>query len=388
MMAVFPKTEDRRESHKDLSMSGTPSTTSSSRKKRAIILFNLGGPDGPEAVKPFLFNLFNDPAIISLPNPFRFLLAKLISTRRTPVAQEIYAHIGGKSPLLDLTQDQADALETALNDDDSGFENRCFIAMRYWKPFADDTAAKVKAWGADEMILLPLYPQFSTTTSGSSVRDWKRACRKVGLEDVPVKTACCYPTNDGFVGATAEMVKAGYENALAQNKGKPRLLFSAHGVPKAVITKRQDPYQSQIEKSAQAVVDKMAIKDLDWLVCYQSRVGPMEWIGPSTEDEIKRAGADGVPLVIVPIAFVTEHSETLVELDIEYREIADHLNIPVYERIRTVCSHPMFIDGLVSVVKQTQDALEEKGADRDTAETPGWWCPDDHLCEAAVQPGR
>ncbi|AJD54114.1 ferrochelatase [Thalassospira xiamenensis] len=359
------------------------------RKKRAIILFNLGGPDGPDAVKPFLFNLFNDPAIISLPNPFRYFLAKLISSRRAPIAREIYNHIGGKSPLLELTKDQADALETALNGLDDGYENRCFIAMRYWKPFADESAAAVKAWGADEQILLPLYPQFSTTTSGSSVKDWKRACHKVGLA-APIKTACCYPTNPGFIDASAEMVKAGYENALKKaadlGVGKPRLLFSAHGVPKAVITKRADPYQSQIEKSAQAVVDKMAIADLDWLVCYQSRVGPMEWIGPSTEHEIERAGKDGVPLVIVPIAFVTEHSETLVELDIEYREIADELKIPVYERVRTVCSHPLFISGLVDVVNETQQELDQNGPDDYAVETRGWWCPDEHSCAVAKQP--
>tara|TARA_R110000751_G_scaffold75533_6_gene152151 strand:+ start:2685 stop:3836 length:1152 start_codon:yes stop_codon:yes gene_type:complete len=368
------------ECQKDFSMSDQV------KKKRAIILFNLGGPDGPDAVKPFLFNLFNDPAIISLPNPFRYLLAKLISSRRAPVAQEIYAHLGGKSPLLELTQDQANALQTTLNDSDNGFENRCFIAMRYWKPFADETAKQVKSWGADEMILLPLYPQFSTTTSGSSVRDWKEACCKIGLT-TPMKTACCYPTNPGFIDATADMVKEGYQRAQDQNKGAPRLLFSAHGVPKAVITKRQDPYQSQIEKSAQAVVDKMAIPGLDWIVCYQSKVGPMEWIGPSTEDEIKRAGKDGVPLVIVPIAFVTEHSETLVELDIEYREIADHLKIPVYERVRTVCSHSKFIAGLANVIEETQRELDQNGIDNDSAQTRGWWCPDDHVCATALQPG-
>ncbi|MCC9621213.1 ferrochelatase [Thalassospira sp. MA62] len=362
-----------------------------SRKKRAIILFNLGGPTSPDAVEPFLFNLFNDPAIISLPNPFRFLLAKLISRRRAPIAKEIYGHIGGKSPLLELTQEQSDALETALNGEDDGYENRCFIAMRYWKPFADETAAAVKAWGADEQILLPLYPQFSTTTSGSSVKDWKRACRKVGLE-TPIKTACCYPTNPGFVDASAEMIKAGYERALAKTIelgiDKPRLLFSAHGVPKAVITKRKDPYQSQIEKTSAAVAAKMDIDGLDWNVCYQSRVGPMEWIGPSTEDEIARAGAEGKALVVVPIAFVTEHSETLVELDIEYGELAHEKKVPVYERVRTVCSHPKFISGLVSVVKETQTALDTNGVDSDRAETRGWWCPDDHTCAEAVQPGE
>lgn len=362
------------------------------RKKRAIVLFNLGGPDSPEAVEPFLFNLFNDPAIISLPNPFRYLLAKLISHRRAPVAQEIYAHIGGKSPLLELTQEQADALQAALNadDEDTTYENRCFIAMRYWKPFAKDTAAEVKAWGADEQILLPLYPQFSTTTSGSSVKDWKQACHKVGLS-APIKTACCYPTNPGFVDASAEMIITGYNKAVAKAEelgiAKPRLLFSAHGVPKAVITKRGDPYQSQIEKTAAAVVEKMAIAGLDWKVCYQSRVGPMEWIGPSTESEIERAGKEGVGLVIVPIAFVTEHSETLVELDIEYGELAHEHHVPIYERVRTVCSHPKFINGLVSVVKQTQVELDEKGGDDYTVETRGWWCPDEHSCAVAKQPG-
>ncbi len=362
------------------------------RKKRAIVLFNLGGPDSPEAVEPFLFNLFNDPAIISLPNPFRYLLAKLISHRRAPVAQEIYAHIGGKSPLLELTQEQADALQAALNadEDDTKYENRCFIAMRYWKPFADQTAAEVKAWGADEQILLPLYPQFSTTTSGSSVKDWKRACHKVGLS-APIKTACCYPTNPGFIDASAEMIKTGYDTAVAKAQklgiAAPRLLFSAHGVPKAVITKRGDPYQSQIEKTSAAVVEKLAIEGLDWKVCYQSRVGPMEWIGPSTETEIERAGKEGVGLVIVPIAFVTEHSETLVELDIEYGELAHEKNVPIYERVRTVCSHPKFINGLVSVVKQTQVELDQNGSDDYTVETRGWWCPDEHSCAVAKQPG-
>jgi ferrochelatase len=187
------------------------------------------------------------------------------------------------------------------------------------------------------------------------------------------------------------MIRAGYDRALAKANGlgidKPRILFSAHGVPKAVITKRGDPYQSQIEKTSAAVVEKMAIDGLDWNVCYQSRVGPMEWIGPSTEDEIARAGREGKALVVVPIAFVSEHSETLVELDIEYGELADEKNVPVYERVRTVCSHPTFINGLVSVVKQTQAELDANGADDYTVESRGWWCPDEHSCATAKQPG-
>ncbi|MGB0681321.1 MAG: ferrochelatase [Magnetovibrionaceae bacterium] len=311
--------------------------------KRAIVLFNLGGPDAPESVQPFLFNLFNDPAIIGLPNPFRFLLAKLISTRRAPVAQEIYSHLGGKSPLLDLTRKQADALEKALEEE--GTETRAFIAMRYWHPMSDETAKAVKAFDPDQIVLLPLYPQFSTTTTGSSVKEWHRAAKAAGLNK-PTVTTCCYPEDNGFVDAVTRLTRA----SLAEAGENPRLLFSAHGLPKKVIAKG-DPYQWQVEQSAARVVEKLAIEGLDWQVCYQSRVGPLEWIGPSTEDEIERAGRDGKKIVLVPIAFVSEHSETLVELDIEYRELADKVGVKDYLRVPTVCSEPEYIQGLAAIVK-------------------------------------
>ncbi|MBY0431920.1 MAG: ferrochelatase, partial [Rhodospirillales bacterium] len=254
--------------------------------RTAVVLFNLGGPDNPEAVRPFLFNLFNDKAIISAPQPIRWLLAKLISTRRAPVAQTIYAHIGGRSPLLDLTRAQATALEQAL-----GGEARVFIAMRYWHPLTEQTVAEVKAYAPDRIILLPLYPQYSSTTSGSSVAAWKRSAAAAGLSP-PTTTICCYPTAAGFVEAMAELTAI----ALDQAGAGARLLFSAHGLPKKIIA-AGDPYQWQVERTAEAVVSRLGRPNLDWTICYQSRVGPLEWIGPSTEEEIHRAGKDGKDLV-------------------------------------------------------------------------------------------
>jgi ferrochelatase len=315
-------------------------------RRVAVVLFNLGGPDGPDAVKPFLFNLFNDPAIIGLPNPLRWLVAKLISTRRAPVAREIYAHLGGGSPLLGLTREQATALEAALTGGDDEF--KAFVCMRYWHPMSDAVAAEVKVYKPDEIVLLPLYPQFSTTTSASSLKDWRRAAAAAGL-DAPTRTVCCYPTDRGWIQAQAALVQGALADAPA---GTPaRVLFSAHGLPKKVVD-AGDPYQWQVERTAAAVAAELA-SGTDWNVCYQSRVGPLEWIGPSTEAELERAAKDGIGVVVVPIAFVSEHSETLVELDIEYRERADHLGIPFYIRVPAVGTESAFIDGLAAIVRHS-----------------------------------
>lgn len=311
--------------------------------KTAVILFNLGGPDNPDAVQPFLFNLFSDAAIISLPQPFRWMLAKLISRRRAPIAREIYANIGGKSPLLELTGEQADALQAECPD--LG-EVKTFICMRYWHPMSDAVVADVKKFAPDKIILLPLYPQYSTTTSASSIKDWKRAARSAGLT-APSVEICCYPEQDGWIDAQASLIKSAY--ATAADTIKPRILFSAHGLPKKVIA-AGDPYQWQVEQTTKAVVERLGIDALDWVVCYQSQVGPLEWIGPSTDDEIVRAGKEGVPLIVVPIAFVSEHSETLVELDIEYRELAEENGVPAYTRVPAVGTHPSFVSALADLV--------------------------------------
>ena len=317
----------------------------------AIVLFNLGGPDGPGAVKPFLFNLFNDPAITSVAAPIRWILAQFLSSRRAPVARSIYEKMGGGSPLLELTRDQATALETCLGD---AGETRVFVAMRYWHPLSEETAAAVKAFDPDRIVLLPLYPQFSTTTTGSSFDEWKRASAAVGLA-VPTRSVCCYPSLAGLVDIQARLVRAGIDEA--SRAGKPRVLFSAHGLPKRIVA-RGDPYPWQVERTVRAVVKAVAVRGLDWVVCYQSRVGPLEWIGPATDEELVRAAAEGVPVVVVPVAFVSEHSETLVELDVEYRKIAEERGIPAYVRVPAVATGEDFIKGLADLVRVAREDTE------------------------------
>jgi len=312
--------------------------------RKAVVLFNLGGPDSLAAVEPFLFNLFYDPAIIGLPKPLRYLVAKLISKRRAPVAQEIYKHLGGGSPLLPQTQDQANALEDYLSDGQD--EYKVFIAMRYWHPRANETVKEVANFDPDEVILLPLYPQFSTTTTGSSVEEWEKLAKQAML-NCPTTSLCCYPKNSGFVDACVDLIQQKLSKIEDQ---KPRLLFSAHGLPKKII-EAGDPYQWQVEQSVAAIVEALGISDLDYGICYQSRVGPVEWIKPATEDEIAAAGKDNKSLMVIPVAFVSEHSETLVELDIEYAELAKTAGVPNYYRIPTVTTHSKFIAGLGDMVK-------------------------------------
>ncbi len=326
-----------------------PSSSPHTPQRIAVVLFNLGGPDSPEAVRPFLFNLFADPSIIRIPNPMRFLLASFISGRRAKAAKAIYAELGGKSPLLENTEAQAAALEAQLTA--QGIPAKVFIAMRYWHPMSAETAARVKEYAPDLVVLLPLYPQFSTTTTASSERVWKEAAQTVGLT-APTRLVCCYPTEVGFIDASAAVIRPLYEKAKAH--GKPRLLFSAHGLPKKVV-KAGDPYQWQCERTAESIAAALGIDDLDWVNCYQSRVGPMEWIGPSTDEEIRRAGKDGVPILVAPMAFVSEHSETLVEIEIEYRHLAKEVGVPWFGRVPTVGVEPAFIEGLARLVRLSVD---------------------------------
>ncbi|MQX37012.1 ferrochelatase [Roseospira navarrensis] len=327
----------------------------------AVVLFNLGGPDSLDAVKPFLFNLFNDPAIIGAPAPVRWLLARLISGRRAPIARAIYEQIGGRSPLVAQTQAQADALTETLTARQLGSEVGVFMAMRYWHPLTREAVDQVKAFKPDTVVLLPLYPQYSASTSGSSLNMWVKTAKRRGLK-AETHTVCCYPTERGFVTALAELTRAGFIEASAKATGavRPRVLFSAHGLPKVSI-ERGDPYQSQVELTAAAIVEEMGLPDLDWVVCYQSRVGPLEWIGPDTDSEIERAGHDGVPVVVVPLAFVSEHSETLVELDIEYGELAESKGVPGYVRVPTVQARGAFIDGLADLVERAVRPAEGDG---------------------------
>lgn len=330
---------------------------SNGNRRIAVVLFNLGGPDSPDAVRSFLFNLFNDPAIFGAPGPIRWLLAQYVSRRRAPVAQKNYDLMGGGSPLLPNTIKQAKALEAALGGTD---EVRCFIAMRYWHPFSGETARDIKLFAPDKVVLLPLYPQYAAATTGSSLKDWNRAATEAGL-DAPTSTVCCYPIEPGFVSAMADLTVEAWKKA--EKAGNPRILYSAHGLPKREI-KRGDPYQWQVEQSATAIASAVAGKlgsQQEWLVSYQSRVGPLEWIGPYTDAEIERAGLEGRPLVVVPLVFVSEHVETLVELDVEYRELALLHNVPAYERVRTVNNDAAFIEGLAGLVRRAIDSGPQVG---------------------------
>jgi ferrochelatase len=310
----------------------------------AVVLMNLGGPDSLAAVQPFLFNLFSDPAIIGLPGVLRLPLARFVAWRRAPVARDIYAHLGGRSPLLANTEAQARALEAVL-----GPGYRCFVAMRYWQPLSAETARAVLEWAPDEIVCLPLYPQFSTTTTASSLAAWQIAAARGGLT-CPSHIIRCYPCEQGLVEAMAGLIQPALDEA--SGRGRPyRLLLTAHGLPKRIV-RQGDPYPVQVEQTAAAVVAALGRPVLDWCVCYQSRVGPLEWIGPATDEEIRRAGKDAVPLVVAPISFVSEHSETLVELDLEYRRLAETAGVPSYHRVATVGVAPGFIGSLATLVSR------------------------------------
>lgn len=323
--------------------------------RTAVVLLNLGGPDRLEAVKPFLVNLFNDRAIVDLPQPWRWLLAKLIAWRRAPVAREIYARIGGASPLVANTEAQARALEKAL-----GAGHRVFIAMRYWSPLSEEAATAVKAWAPDDIVLVPLYPQASTTTTGSSLVAWWNAAAAIGLV-APTRALCCYPEEPGFIAGIATEVRHALRE-WPQNEPK-RLLLSAHGLPRKIIA-TGDPYQWQVEQSAGALRRALAEPGLDSVVCYQSRVGPLAWLGPATDDEIRRAGAEKVGVIVVPLAFVSEHSETLVELDFDYRHLAESVGVPRYRRVSTVGVVDSFVAALARLVKHAQSGPCPAGGKR------------------------
>ena len=311
--------------------------------KKAVILFNLGGPDNLDNVEPFLFNLFFDPAILNLPTFLRYPLAKIIANRRAPTAKKIYGEIGGASPILKLTEMQSGALESKLNSDDNLSQYKCFIVMRCWYPRAENVINKVIDYNPDEVILMPLYPQYSAATSGSSIKEWKETCKKKKY-NVKTSTICCYPTDTNFISAhTNEIFK------VVRNLKNYKLIFSAHGLPEKNI-KNGDPYQWQVEQSVNKIVKTLNIENLDWILSYQSRVGPLKWIGPSTDDIIIENSKLGKHIVLVPIAFVSEHSETLVELDIEYKELAVKNGCKNYSRVPALGINKNFIKAMSDLI--------------------------------------
>ena len=310
--------------------------------KKAVILFNLGGPDKLENVEQFLFNLFNDPAILNIPSFLRYPLAKLISKKRAPITKKIYNKIGGGSPILQLTNKQAESLEKKLNNNKQDIY-KCFVVMRCWKPRAKTVLNIIKEFDPDEMVLLPLYPQYSASTSGSSIKEWNDVCMKNNYQK-PTRTICCYPTDTEFLGAHVSLI-----NNELKNLNNFKLIFSAHGLPEKNI-KKGDPYQWQVEQSVSKIVEQLNITNLDWVLSYQSRVGPLKWIGPSTGDEIIKSSKLNKTIVVVPIAFVSEHSETLVELDLEYKKLAEQNGCNNFVRIPALGTKYEFINSLANLV--------------------------------------
>lgn len=344
-------------------------------KKTAIVLFNLGGPDKLESVEPFLFNLFNDKAIINLPQPFRFLLAKLISKRRAKKAQKIYENLGGKSPLLELTLSQAYELEKEL----SFIGNfKVFTSMRYWKPFSKEVVLDILNYQPTNLILLPLYPQFSSSTTKSSIEDFLENFTKINKDnqDINVKIICCYPEEENFIKSHSLLIKQTLLSLEDKKIEDFRLLFSAHGLPQKLID-QGDPYVFQVKKTTDKIIENLSdilpiLQDrIDFQICYQSKVGPLQWTSPSLEHEIRRAALDKKIPVIIPVAFVSDHSETLVELDIEYLELAQSLGIKDYLRVPALNIEWHFIKSLFEICKNVS---KEKG-DIFSADKPIRICP-------------
>ncbi len=311
--------------------------------KKAIILFNLGGPNNLDAVEPFLFNLFIDPAIISLPKILRYPLAKIISKRRAPIAKKIYSEMGGSSPILEETQQQALAIEESLRGEKDIY--KCFISMRCWNPRAESTIEDVKNYNPDQIILLPLYPQYSASTSGSSIQEWIEKSKHQGLSK-ETKIICCYPTENDFILSHVNLLK---NKINIKELSNTVVIFSAHGLPENKI-KKGDPYQWQVEKTVEELVKKLSIKDINFVLSYQSRVGPLKWIGPPTDETIKNYSKKSMKIILVPVAFVSEHSETLVELDIEYKKLAQENGCKEYIRIPALTCHSDFINSLKKVI--------------------------------------
>ncbi len=311
-----------------------------SRRRLAVVLFNLGGPEGPEDVEPFLRSLFGDPAILGVPKLVRRGLAWMIARARRRSAVANYAVMGGGSPLLANTLAQAEALRRELLLRGVAEQVRVEIAMRHWRPSTDEALAAVRAFAPDDLVLAPLYPQCSTTTTGSSLAAW-RALGGGG------EAICCWPDNAGLLTAHAEAIEATWT---AAGRPKVRLLFSAHGLPERVVH-RGDPYAWQVNRTCAGVVERLS-GSWDWRLCYQSRVGPVAWLRPATPEAITQAVADGLGILISPISFVSEHVETLVELDRDYERLARRLGAACYLRAPALGESSTFVAGLADAVER------------------------------------
>lgn len=322
-------------------------------KKIAVVLFQLGGPDSLDAVEPFLYNLFCDPDIFDFPlaSIFRKPLAKIIASMRSRTAGHHYITIGSKSPILELTKHQADTLETELRKD---IDAKVFVAMRYWHPMIDFAVQSLAKANFDQIILLPLYPQFSKTTTGSSFNEWHRQCKKNKFSPhlvTEIKEFYNYPL---YIESLVDQINLTIRKFVNIPSKEIQLIFSAHGIPESLVVSG-DPYKSQIEKTVELVLSKGGW-DLPHTLCYQSKVGPLKWVGPSLTETITNIARTGHRyILIVPISFVSEHIETLFEIDIEARQLATGLGVKQFEMMPALNNHPKFIEALKNLVMKVAE---------------------------------
>jgi len=313
--------------------------------KVAIILLNLGGPNDLNSIKPFLFNLFYDQAIINLPNPLRFITAKALAFLRESSARNNYLLINGKSPLLDETIAQKKAITEKLQQNNIN-NFKVFICMRHWHPRSEEVAKKIKYYQPNQVILVPLYPHFSSTTTGSAIKDITTSLKKY-INNVTIKTLCCYYSDTNFIDAHVLLLRQYISKVRSTNYC---VLFSAHSVPQNII-RSGDPYQWQLEQTVYAIVNRLEIDNLDYTITYQSKIGFVKWLEPDTKQEIINACVASKTIIIVPIAFVSEHIETLVELDVEYFAIAKKYNVD-YFRVPTLQCNDLFISSIANSVQK------------------------------------
>jgi len=319
-----------------------------------VLLLNLGGPEQLEDVRPFLFNLFADPEIIRLPVPWlQKPLAWLISNSRAKQSQQNYSQIGGGSPLRRITEQQAEALQKSL--EAAGQPTEMYIGMRYWYPFTEEAIARIKRDRIEELVILPLYPQYSISTSGSSFRLLQNLWKEdPSLESIRYTVIPSWYARPGYVNAMAELIARELDQLPDPSKG--HIFFSAHGVPVSYVEEAGDPYQREIEHCVDLIV-KALNRPNPHTLAYQSRVGPVGWLQPYTEDAIEELAEQGVnDLVVVPISFVSEHIETLQEIDMEYREVAEEAGIETFRRVPALNTHPGFIDDMAKMVMEALEA--------------------------------
>lgn len=315
-----------------------------------VLLLNLGGPDKLEDVRPFLYNLFSDPEIIRLPVSWlQKPLAWLISSLRTQKSQENYEQIGGGSPLRRITEEQARALEATLQQ--RGHDTRVYVGMRYWHPFTEEAIAKIERDRVERLVVLPLYPQFSISTSGSSFRLLEKLWTEdPALQQIDYTVVPSWYDRPGYLDAMADSIAKELDRL--PDPDRAHVFFSAHGVPRSYVEEAGDPYQREIEDCTRRIMQHLN-RSNDYTLAYQSRVGPVEWLQPYTEDAIHDLAERGVDtLVVVPLSFVSEHIETLQEIDMEYREVAEEAGIENFHRVPALNTHPTFIEDLANLVEE------------------------------------